>query len=283
LAEPYEITDPLAQPVEPQVPVEPIPPVAEPEQPVEEEFVPYRRGDQEIPLPLEAARQIAEALGYDNPAAIINQLRNGEEAQEIMRQARTIYQQARQRAQSAPPQQVEQRWQQHVQHQQRQQPQQQPQDELDPIGLLSEMRQEIRQMRAEQQQREQYETQRNLVNLDREATREYQKFSSELKKQGVPEWKIPDRDYLLGEAEMLGLFHGDVGVGEMYRSVWKLANADAMIHNAAQSAVQSHVEKLRDPKARVSVPVSRPAPAAAPAPASTLDSMTLRDLPEGRY
>lgn len=281
MAEPFEITDPLAQPVEPQEPViDPTPPVAEPV--VEEEFVPYRRGEQEIPLPLSAARQIAEALGYDNPAAIINQLRNGEEAQEIMRQARTIYQQAKQRAQYAQPQQpqVEQRWQQHVQQNQQRQT---PPADIDPIEILTSMQQEIREMRSQQAQAQQHEYNRNLQKLEREANHEYGRFVSELKSKGVPEWKIPDRDYLLSEAEMLGMYHGDTAIGDMYRNVWKLNNSDFIAQSAATNAVQSHVEKLRDPKARVSVPVSRPAPQPSAPVASPLDSMSIRDLPEGRY
>lgn len=247
-----------------------------------EETVPYRVGDQEVPLPLSALQQIAERIGYDNAAAVVNQLRNGAEAQEIIKQARTIYQNARQRSQQyAQPQQppVDQRWQQHLAAQQQRQ---QPQDPDDPLQMLSEMRAEIRQLREQQMAREQMAYQRETQKLEREANTEYAKFKSELLSRKIPEWKIPDRDYLLAEAEMLGMFHGDTSIGEMYRNVYKMMNADALIESAASNAVQSHVERLRDPRAKVTVPVARPAPAQPQA--QGIDSMKIGDiLPDGKY
>lgn len=286
-----EMPDPLGQQSAPD-PVEggePAPVEGLPVAP-QEEYVPYRHGDFEAELPLSAVQTIAEKLGYENAAAVINQLRNGAEAQEISQQARKIYQQARQLRQSqqyAQPPQVEQRWENHLAGQR---PQQQPQyrqppaDDIDPIALLSEMRQEMRGMSQyiqQQEARTAAEMQRNVFKLEREANREYEKFSGELKKQGIPEWRVPTMEYLLGEAEMMGLYHGEMPVGEMYRSIYKMMNSDYIAEAAAKTAVQTHVDRLRDPKARISVPVARPAP---PQTAPAIDSMKIGDiLPDGKY
>lgn len=284
----FDAPDPQA-PVEPQpVAVDPAPPVAEPEA-AQEEYVPYRVGEQEVPLPLSAVQAIADSLtaaglnGYDNPASILNQLRNGGEAQELIKQARSIYQQARQRPQYEPPP-VDERWNQHLQQQgqyRQPPPQRQPVDDEDPVGLLRQIREDqaaFRQYIQYQEAEKAQNAQRQLQQLDRQANVEYEKFKSELVAKKVPDWKIPDRDYLLREAEMVGMFHGETQIGDMYRNVWKMLNADYLAENAASNAVQSHVERMRDPRSRVTVPVSRPAPPPAQKPGSEIDGLKIGDV-----
>lgn len=290
MADEMELTDGI-----PQESQEPPAPVEAPAEEAAIETLPYRVKDQERQLRADALQALAEDLGYDNPAAVINQLRNGQEAAEIYREAREMFK--RSRAQQAQPQPDAYYQEQEARRaQQYQAPRQQPQyrqpeaEADDPLALIRAMNArlaEVDQRTAEVSQFVQWQRQqaeRDFYEreqaLRQEANTEYAKFASELKKAGVPEHKIPDREYLLEEAESMGMFGGRLPVGDIYRRTYKMIYGD----DIAQDAVRVQMAKLRDPRARVAVPTG---PASTPAPrqqANPIDAMTLKDiLPEGKY
>lgn len=265
MSEIVDITDGL--PVE-QTPPTPEAPAPEPEQPESQEFVPYRYKDTEAQIPADAAAAVAAALGYDNPAALVNKLRMADEADEIYRDARRMYRASR--APQAPPQQPDAYYQeQEARRTQPRQPQYQAPPQDDPLEMLRAVHakmQEVDQRTQafssyveQQQQRDAWDRQQREQQFIQEAHTEYQKFVGDLKKNGVPAHKIPEQEYLLEEAEAMGMFGGRLPVGDIYRRTYKMVYGD----DIAQEAVRHQMARLRDPKARVAVPS---APASQPTP-----------------
>lgn len=275
--------EPVAPQVEAEAPVE-----APPEVQPEPESLPLRIGDREIQLDAGAVARLAEQMGFDNPAAVLNQLRAGHDATDIYKEARNLYRRARQPQQFEPaPQEPPQRpgySQQRDAYGSVPQRQYQPPAQDDPIAVLNDMHQQMAEMRQQQQQllqytqaqieQQSYAARREQAKLENEAKSAYNAFSKELQSKGLPEHKIPDMEYLLEEAESMGMFQSDLSVGEMYKRVHRMLYADQLAEAQAQRAVSD----MRKPTARVTVPGPRPAtPAAPPNPSDALSGMTARD------
>ncbi len=278
-------------------PVEPVeeaqaPIVEEPAPEAPQEFLPYRRPDgTEAQLPAAEAEAITRALGYDNAAALLNKLRMADESDQILREARSYYQKAtRAPRPDADYQALEQRRQQgYGQPQYR--PQSQPRQEDDPIQMLNSVVEETRQFReqfqgflAQQEQRAQWEQAQRFQNLQRESQTEYTKFVTELKAQGIPEWKIPEKERLEDEAADMGLGHSGRSIGDIYRLAHRMQYPDAY----TQANVNKIMERQRDPKAKIPVPASRPAaPPPPPKPGESINGLPwnefMKNLPEGKF
>jgi hypothetical protein len=267
-----------------QAPVEPTPEAPPVEEPPQEaaEFVPYRRSDgTELQLPFAESETLAKALGYENAAALVNQLRNGEEAQGIYREAREYYRRANRTPRAEPEYQEPQR--QQPRYQPPPQQYRQPADE-DPLALLRETReqtallaQQFQAWQESQQQQAAAQWQERASNLVEEADREYQKFASELKAKGIPDWKIPERDRLLDEADEMGMFQSKLSVAEIYKRIHKMNYAD----DYANAKVQQTMERQREAKAKVPVAGARPAPQAPPSQADqTINELPMSNLVE---
>jgi len=271
--------EPVAPPAEPAAPVE-----IAPEVPAEPEALPLRLGDREIQLDASAVSRLAEQMGFDNPAAVLNQLRAGAEAAEIYKEARNLYRKARtpaapayeppQPPQPGPPPRVD------AYGQPRQYA---PPPVDDPIELVRDMHQQMAELRRQQDQMFQFtqkqaeqamwSRQQEEHKLVREAQTSYNQFAKELQEKGVPDHRIPDMDYLLEEAESMGMFQSDLPIGEIYRRTHRMLYADQLAEQRAQAAVQ----EMRKPTARVVVPGPRPATPAAPQPNDALSGMSMRD------
>lgn len=274
---------PLPEPA----PVEPTPEAAPPvevepvEAPAEPEALPLLLGDRELKLRADAVKALAEDMGFDNPAAVLNQLRAGAEAAEIYKEARNLYRRARtpqyEAPQPGPPPQRD------AYGPVPQRPAYQPVAEDDPIALVRDMHAQMQQLRdqqaqllqftQEQVQQTQIARQREEQKLVREAQQSYQGFAKELRDRGVPEHRIPDMDYLLEEAEGMGMFQSDLPIGEIYRRTHRMLYADQLAEQKAQSAIQ----QMRNPKATVTVPGPRPVAPPAPQPNDILSTMSARD------
>jgi len=272
--EPIDITDGI-----PQESQEPAAPVEAPQEPQEEEVLPLRIKDQEYQLPMSAISAIAERMGFENPAAVLNQLRNGAEAAEIYREAREALRKANaQQRQPQPDAYYQQQEAQRVQQQYRQpQPPQYRQEEPadDPLALIRAMNARLQDMDQRTAQMAEYvEWQRNQAirdfqnrqqSLEREVKTEYGKLAEELRKKNTPDWKIPDMESLLTEAESMGMFGGALPPGEIVRRTYKMLYGDDIAQEAAAAALQA----ARSPKARVTVSTGKQTPPpAAPAPNS---------------
>lgn len=275
---PEEIQLPEPAPVEPTP--EPVPPVEVPvEPPPEPEALPLRIGDREIPLDAAAVARIAEQMGFDNPAAVLNQLRAGAEAADLYKEARNYYRKAR----SAPQYEPQPAPQQRDAYGPVPQRQYQPPADDDPIALVRDMHNQMAQLREQQAQLLQFTQQqveqtlvarqREEQKLVREAQHSYTDFAKELRDRGVPEHRIPEMDYLLEEAEGMGMFQSDLPIAEIYRRTHRMLYADQLAEQQAQRAVQG----MRNPKATVTVPGPRPAAPPAPQPNDILSTMSTRD------
>lgn len=268
----------------------PAPPVAEPEVEAPPEFLPYRRPDgSELQLPGAESEAVARALGYDNAASLVNQLRNGEDAQQLYREAREYYRRANR------PQRSDAEYQGMEQNRQRQHQPQRPQyqpppQEDDPLQILRDIREENQALRsewqewrAEVQRKEVAEYQKNAANLMRVVDTEYKSFVSELKAKGFTEERIPDKELLLEQAEDMGMFNSNLPIPEIYRRVHRMNNSEAY----AQNAVAKQMQKMRDPKARMAVPAAQAPAQAAPKQGSDIDNIpwseVLKNLPEGKF
>lgn len=269
-----DVTDQLPQ--EPPQPVEPQPAPAEPagEVPTVDTLT-LRIRDQDHQLRSEALQAVAEDLGLDNPAAVLNLLRGGAEAAEVYREAREMYRRANRTPQPQTPP-VEERWQQHVKREQPQQYQRGPETTGDdPLELIRAMNSKLQEVAQRQEQVAEYmerqtqqalfERQQREQEFYREANSEYKKFADELRKVHTPEHRIPDMNYLLEEAEQMGMFGGRLPVGELYRRTYRMLYGEDIAQDAAANALQ----QARSPKARVTVSTGKQVtPPQPPAPNS---------------
>lgn len=260
---------PEVQPIEQALPEEP-----------EQETVRFKYRDEEIDLPADAVRVLAERFGYEKPEAIINQLQVARDAQTLYRQARDYYERARGQSQAPPQPPVEERWSQHVQ---REQAHPRQDAEPDPISLLQNLdrrTQAFEQFIQEQRMQSAWQRQQQEEELVNSAMTEYEKFQKELKERGIPEYKIPDMNYLINEADRFGMLRSRVPIGDVYRNLHKMMFSE----DYATAAVQKQMAKMREPTARRAVPSG---PGATPPPrqsANPIDDMKIGDiLPEGRY
>lgn len=251
-----------------------------------EEFLTFKHGDNERPIPAQALKAISEAMGWKNERAALNALQIAADAKDYYDEAKQLYQVARRQ----PQQYGEPTHQQYRPNPQQNGYQQQPQGEAepDPIQMLREIRQEqarFNEYVSLQQQREQAQLQSQAQALIRQTDDEYRKFASDLAARGVPKDRIPNKDTLLSEAEMMGMFESNLSVGDMYRRVYRMQYADDLV----DFGIQSQMQRLRDPKAQVTVPAARQSPQAPPpaqTPEAILGNMTwgegLQSIPETR-
>lgn len=275
MPDPIDITDglPVEQPPTQEAPVaEPVEAAPEPE------TIPYRGKSGEAQIPADAAAAVAAALGFENPAALVNRLRMAEEADDIYKDARRMYRASQQRAAQPDPYyqaQEAQRQQQQQQYRQPQRPQYQAQEEAadDPLALIRAMRAELSEVRQASQsmaefvdyQRQQAvaEYHRKREELVNGVNHEYVKLVDGLKKKNTPEWKIPERDQLLWEAEQMGMYNSTLSPGEIINRTYRIVYGDDIAQEAAANALQA----ARSPKARVTVSTGKqvqqpPAPSA---------------------
>lgn len=264
-------------PAEPEVPQQEAPP-AEPETPPEPqvETIPFKVRGEERQLRADAVRLLAEDLGYDDPQAVVNQLQMAKDAAEVYRQARDLYKRSR-----APQQQSDEPQYQPQPQYQPPEPQYRPpqQAEDDPVALVRAIHAEMRQVA--EQQRQMYEAmqyqqqqtafalQQQAVKLMREEEKAYHGFVAELRKDGVPDYRIPEREMILEEAESMGLFNSGLTPEELYRRTYRMLYADDIAERAAAQALQ----KARSPKATVVVPGARAAAPPPPPAANTIAGM----------
>lgn len=264
------MADEVNLPAEPEVPQQETPVAPQPETTPEPvvETIPFKVRGEERQLRSDAVRALAEDLGYDDPQAVVNQLQMAKDAADVYRQARELYK--RSRTPEAPEPQYQPQQPQY-QPPQSQQPRYAPQPaEEDPVALvrdihgqvqqLAEMQRQMYEATQAQLQAQAYQRQREEAKLIREAQSTYQQFASELKQRGTPDHRVPDMEYLLEEAESMGMFNTDLPINEIYRRTYRMLYADDLAQQAASEATQ----KLRNPKATVVVPGAR---SAAPAPA----------------
>lgn len=258
-----------------------------------EEFIPYKYRGQEVPLPLQAAEQIAQAIGWKGGAqALVNQLQIAQDAKEFYDAGRRYYQSnaAPQGPPQAPP-----GYGQPPAPQQYRQPQYQPpvqpqaEDGPDPIAILQQLNQKMSAFDAyvqEQRQQAEYQQQQAMWRAQREAENEHKRFADDLVKRGTPPEKIPDMWRLLQEANEIGLLSAGLPPGEIFNRVYRMNHADDMV----QYGVQRQMAQLRDPKAQVTVPATRqpvnPVPPAQTNAEQLLGGMTwsdaLQSIPERR-
>lgn len=272
------------QPVEPQ-PVDetPVEPTPEPEPQIE--VLPYRslKGD-ERQLRADALKMLAEDLGYDNPAAILNQLRNGEETQEIWReQRRTARHYQPEQPQYQPQPEIRRdAYGQPQQQRYAQQPQQDPDDPIETLrqiaartAALDERQARIDAFIQQQIEEKQAQRQQAALKLWEDTDNAYGELVQRLRAEGVPPSEIPARDYLLQEADRMGWFRPDgPSPNVMLDRTYRMLFSEDIAHREAQKAVQ----KMRNPKAQVVVP--GPKPVAPPAPQNAndvLQGMNARD------
>lgn len=269
--------EPVAEAPAPEITAEPEPQI---------EVLPYRslKGD-ERQLRADALRMLAEDLGYDNPAAILNQLRNGEETQEVWReQRRSARQYQPEQPQYQPQQYQEPRRDAYGQPAQRYAQPQQP-DPDDPIETLRQIAARTaaldeRQARIDafiQQQIEEKQAQRQnaAMKLWEETDNAYAELVQRLRAEGVSASEIPARDFLLQEADRMGWFRPDGPTPNvMLDRTYRMLFSEDIARREANRAVQ----KMRSPKAQVVVP--GPKPVAPPAPQNAndvLQGMNARD------
>jgi hypothetical protein len=279
MPDPIDITDGL--PVE-QPPQEA--PVETPEAPPELDTIPYRGRDGDFQIPVDAASAVAAALGFDNPAALINKLRMGDEADAIYRESREALRRAHQQRQQAPPQpdayyqdQEARRAQQYRQPRpQYQSPEEAAEDPLSLIRAMNSRLLDMDQRTAQVTEYIEWQKQQNIrdyqarqQSLEREVRTEYGKLTDELRKKNTPDWKIPDMESLLSEAEQMGMFGGSLPPGEIVRRTYRMVYGDDIAQEAAASALQA----ARSPKARITVSTGKQVtPPQAPA-ANTIAGM----------
>ena len=272
MPDPIDITDGL--PVE-QPPVET--PVEAPLEDAPPETIPYRGKSGEYQLPADALTQLATAMGFDNPAAVVNKLRMADEADAIYRESRQALKMAHQARQQQPapdPYYQAQEAQRQQQQQQYRQPQYRPQEEAqdDPLALIRAMNAQMAEMRQAQQSVNdyiEYQRQQALQELYRKreelvngVNHEYGRLVDDLKKKNAPEWKIPERDRLLWEAEQMGMYNSTLPPSEIISRTYKLLYGD----DIAEAAVASALQAARSPRARVTVSTGKQVQQA-PAPA----------------
>lgn len=281
MPDPIDITDGIPQ--ESQVPVEPTV-----EATVEEqgpETIPYRGRDGEYNIPADAAAIVAAAIGYDNPAALINKLRMADETDAIYRESREALRRAHRQSQPQPQQdayfqdQETRRAQQYRQPQEPQYRQPDPARQDDPLEMIRSMREEMRQVReqgAAMAEYVEYQRQESIRNfqqrqqtLEREVRTEYGKLADELRKKNTPDWKIPDMESLLTEAEQMGMFGGSLPPGEIVRRTYRMVYGEDIAQEAAAAALQA----ARNPKARVTVSTGKQVQPAAPPAANSIEGM----------
>lgn len=279
MPDPIDITDGL--PVE-QPPQEA--PVETPEAPPELDTIPYRGRDGDFQIPVDAASAVAAALGFDNPAALINKLRMGDEADAIYRESREALRRAHQQRQQAPQPDAfyqDQEARRAQQYRQPQRPQYQSQEEAadDPLALIRAMNSRLLDMDQRTAQVTEYiewQKQQNIrdyqarqQSLEREVRTEYGKLTDELRKKNTPDWKIPDMESLLSEAEQMGMFGGSLPPGEIVRRTYRMVYGDDIAQEAAASALQA----ARSPKARITVSTGKQSAPPAPPAANSISGM----------
>lgn len=280
MPDPIDITDGLPQ--ESQQPLEA--PVEAPQEEIQPETIPYRGRDGEYQLPADAATQVAAALGFDNPAALVNKLRMADEADAIYRESREALKRAHRATQQPQPdayyqEQEARRAQQYRPPQQRPQYQSPEEAADDPLAMIRAMNAGLAEMRQQQAgileyvdwQRQQAlaEYNQKRQNLERDVNTEYGKLVDELRKKNTPDWKIPDRDSLLWEAEQMGMFGGSLPPGEMVRRTYKMIYGDDIAQEAAATALQA----ARSPKARITVSTGKAATPPQAPPANSIAGM----------
>jgi len=263
-----DITDGI--PAESPEPV-PAPPVEAPVEEVQPETIPYRGRDGDFQLPAAEAAAVAAAMGFDNPAALVNKLRMADEADAIYRESREALRKAHQARQQPAPDAYYQQQEAQRQYRQPQRPQYQPQapEQDDPLALIramSERLAEVDQRTAAVSEYVEWQRQEAIRSfqerqrgLEREVRTEYGKLADDLRKKGTPDWKIPDMESLLSEAESMGMFGGTLPPGDIVRRTYRMLYGDEI----AQEAVKAQMNRLADKKVRVAVPAS---PSASPPP-----------------
>lgn len=280
MPDPIDITDGIPQ--ESQEPQQTV------EAPVEEqapETIPYRGRDAEYQIPAAEAAAVAAAIGFDNPAALINKLRMADEADAIYRESREALKRAHRQSQAPPLQDAYYQEQEARRTQQYRPPnvqnQYRPHDgaQDDPLELIRAMRDEMQQVRAQtasmaeyveyQRQQAIRDFQQRQQSLEREVRTEYGKLTDELRKKNTPDWKIPDMESLLTEAEQMGMFGGSLPPGEIVRRTYRMVYGEDIAQEAAAAALQA----ARSPKARVTVSTGKQVQPAAPPSPNSIEGM----------
>jgi hypothetical protein len=98
---------------------------------------------------------------------------------------------------------------------------------------------------------------------------EYGKLVDGLKKKNTPEWKIPDRDQLLWEAEQMGMYNSTLPPSEIISRTYRMLYGEEIAQEAAANALQA----ARSPKARVTVSTGKQVQPSAPPAANTIAGM----------
>lgn len=261
-----EIPVPGLVPEGQEPPQEPPAPAAEggEVQPQAEDFIAYKYRDKEVPIPLQAAEQVAAAIGWKGGAqALVNQLQIAQDAKDFYDAGRRYYQTTQ--APNAPVQPSG--YPQQPQPQYRQQPQYQPpvqappEDGPDPIAILQQLNQKVSAFDAyvqEQRAQREYENQRQMQNLERQAAAEHREFADALAAKGIPRDRIPDMWTLLQQGQEIGMLAAHTQPKEVFNRVYRMNYADDLV----TYGVQSQMQRLRDPKAQVTVPAAKqPVPA----------------------